>query len=294
MDNTQAGILSEENTMSRYLSFSIVSSNDVTTSLKNLISSINSEETVIGIGLSLVNSLDDINIPELTTLSAQSVNSIDIPSTPAALWCWLRGTDRGELFHRSREIETLLSQAFVLNDVTDSSTYDHNRDLSGYEDGTENPKDDEALKVAITQGSGAGLDGGSYVVVQQWVHDFDLLDEMTTEKKDDAIGRHIKDNEEFDESPESAHVKRSAQESFDPEAFMLRRSMPWVEGMDGGLMFVAFAKSFQPFEMILDRMLGKEDAIIDGIFSFTRPVTGAYYWCPPAKDGKLDLSILGL
>jgi porphyrinogen peroxidase len=294
MDNTQTGILSEENTMARYLSFSIVSSNDVASSLKSLISFINTEDTVIGVGLSLVNALGVNNTPELTIFSAQSENGIDIPATPAALWCWLRGTDRGELFHRSREIETLLSQAFVLNDVTDSSSYDSNRDLSGYEDGTENPKGSEAAQVAITQGKGDGLDGGSYVAVQQWVHDFDVLDEMTTEKKDDAIGRHIKDNEEFDEAPESAHVKRSAQESFDPEAFMLRRSMPWVEGMDGGLMFVAFAKSFQPFEMILDHMLGKDDSTTDGIFSFTRPVTGAYYWCPPTKDGKLDLSVLGL
>jgi putative iron-dependent peroxidase len=117
---------------------------------------------------------------------------------------------------------------------------------------------------------------------------------MTTEERDNIIGRHISDNEEFDEAPESAHVKRSAQESFAPEAFILRRSMPWSEGMAAGLVFVAFGKSFDAFEAILNRMLGKEDSIIDGLFSFTSPISGAYFWCPPVKDGRLDLSVLGL
>ena len=117
---------------------------------------------------------------------------------------------------------------------------------------------------------------------------------MSTEEQDNAIGRHISDNEEFDEAPESAHVKRAAQESFDPEAFVLRRSMPWVDGMDGGLIFVAFGKSFDAFEAILNRMMGNEDGIVDGLFGFTKPISGAYYWCPPVKESRLDLSQLGL
>ena len=69
--------------------------------------------------------------------------------------------------------------------------------------------------------------------------------------------------------------------------------MPWAEGMSAGLMFVAFAGSFDTFEAILHRMLGKDDGIIDALFRFTRPVTGAYYWCPPVKEGKLNLSAIG-
>ena len=293
MNNTQTGILAEENTMARYLTFSIVSESDLVSNLKELVATIDTENTVIGIGSSLVNILGK-DLPGLSIFKAQSGSGIEVPSTPAALWCWLRGTDRGEIFHRSRQIESMLSPGFALNDVIDSASYDSNRDLSGYEDGTENPQGDEAKQVAIIEGMGPGLDGGSYVAVQQWLHDFDTLGDMTTEKKDDIIGRHIKDNEEFDEAPESAHVKRSAQESFSPEAFMLRRSMPWVEGMDGGLVFVSFGKTLDPFEAILNRMLGNEDSIADALFTFTRPISGAYFWCPPIKDNKLDLSVLGL
>jgi porphyrinogen peroxidase len=137
------------------------------------------------------------------------------------------------------------------------------------------------------------MDGSSFVAVQQWSHDFNAFDAMNEKEQDDAIGRHVKDNEEFDEAPESAHVKRSAQEQFDPEAFMLRRSMPWVDGMDSGLMFVAFGHSFHAFETIMDHMIGKNDNIVDALFEFSKPINGAYLWCPPVKNGKLDLSITG-
>ena len=70
--------------------------------------------------------------------------------------------------------------------------------------------------------------------------------------------------------------------------------MPWAEGTDAGLNFVSFGKSFDAFEAVLNRMVGNEDGITDALFTFTRPITGAYYWCPPMKDGKLDLSALGI
>jgi len=117
---------------------------------------------------------------------------------------------------------------------------------------------------------------------------------MPSHQQDDSIGRRQSDNEELPEAPVSAHVKRTAQESFTPEAFVLRRSMPWAEGMTSGLMFVAFGHSFNSFEAQLKRMTGAEDSVVDAIFSFTRPVSGAYFWCPALKDGKLDLSPLGI
>lgn len=297
MSLAQPGILKEENKLARYLFFSfdpsITQETSIRSSLETLALNIDGENAVVGIGQSLVNFLGQ-DIPGLHTFEAQTGKGIDIPSTPAALWCWLRGDDRGEIFHRSRQIESLLASTFILDNVVDSFAYDTNRDLSGYEDGTENPTGEEAIETAVVKGQGPGLDGSSFVAVQQWLHDFEILNAMTTEHRDDVIGRHISDNEEFDEAPESAHVKRSAQESYEPEAFILRRSMPWSEGMEGGLIFTAFGKSFDAYEAILNRMLGNEDGISDALFTFTRPISGAYFWCPPIKDGKLDLSKLNL
>ncbi len=59
-------------------------------------------------------------------------------------------------------------------------------------------------------------------------------------------------------------------------------------------MFTAFGASFDAYEAQLKRMSGAEDGITDALFSFTRPLTGAYFWCPPLSDGKLDLTALGL
>ncbi len=292
MSLTQPGILAEETKLARYLTFSIDSEDDIDDALEALVENINVNNTVVGVGESLVKLLGE-NITDLRTLSAQTGNGIEIPSTPAALWFWLRGNDRGEIFHRSKHIESMLAPAFTLDDALDAFQYDENRDLGGYEDGTENPTGEDAIDAAIVQNKIAGLDGSSFVAVQQWLHDFDIFNDMSTHEQDNTFGRHISDNEEFDEAPESAHVKRAEQESFAPEAFIVRRSMPWAEGMNAGLVFVAFGKSFDAYEAILNRMLGNEDSISDALFTFTRPINGAYFWCPPIKSGKLDLSFLG-
>ena len=76
---------------------------------------------------------------------------------------------------------------------------------------------------------------------------------MSSVDQDNAIGRRKSDNKELEDAPASSHVKRTAQESFAPEAFVLRRSMPWAEGMRGGLNFVAFGKSFDAFEAQLKK-----------------------------------------
>jgi putative iron-dependent peroxidase len=217
-----------------------------------------------------------------------------VPSTPSALWCWLRGDDRGELLLRSRAIQRAAVPAFVIETVIDAFQYGDSLDLTGFQDGTENPKGKKAAEAGILQGQGDRLDGSSFVAVQQWVHDFDRFDAMPRDDQDNAVGRRKSDNEELPDAPASSHVKRTAQETFTPQAFVLRRSMPWADGARGGLVFVAFGKSLDAFEAQLKRMVGAEDGVVDALFKFTRPISGSYFWCPPMKDGRLDLSALGL
>jgi porphyrinogen peroxidase len=70
--------------------------------------------------------------------------------------------------------------------------------------------------------------------------------------------------------------------------------MPWVDATEAGIIFTAFGRSLDAYETILKRMIGMEDAITDAMFGFSRPITGAYYWCPPMKDDRLDLSKLDI
>lgn len=245
-------------------------------------------ELVIGLGATLVGS----QIPGLRELAQPAGARVPIPTTPRAAWCWLRGRDRGELFTRSRALARALAPALVVGEALDGFRFGTGRDLSGYEDGTENPKDDAAEHAAFLDGAGAGLDGSSFVAVQRWNHDLDRFAAMGQPTQDHAIGRRLADNTELDDAPPSAHVKRTAQESFEPEAFVLRRSMPFVDSSGQGLVFVAFGRSFDAFEAQLRRMVGAEDGIVDALFGFSRPVSGAFFWCPPVQGERLDLSAL--
>jgi putative iron-dependent peroxidase len=246
-------------------------------------------DEIVGFGLSLLHALAS-PIDGMRHLPVMSAPGIDIPSTPASLWVLLRGSDRGELLHRGRAWERELTPALELVDALDTFMYRDGRDLSGYVDGTENPTGEHAKRAALVSGRGPGLDGSSFVAVQRWRHDLARFESFSRAEQDDTIGRRLDDNAEFDAAPASAHVKRAAQESFEPEAFMFRHSMPWASADAEGLLFIAFGHSFDAFEAVLRRMIGIEDGIRDALFRFTRPMDGAYYWCPPSTAGKLDLS----
>ena len=293
MNTIQSGILAPVPRLARYLGFSLQPGADPHQAVKDLRELADGELTVVGLGESLVRALGG-SIKGLHSFPALTGKGIDIPSTQLSLWCWLRGDDRGELVHRTRELCQELEEAFSCDEVIDAFQYRDSRDLTGYEDGTENPKGDDALAAGFVQGQGKGLDGSSFVAVQMWAHDLDRFQAMEQQEQDHTFGRRISDNEEIDDAPASAHVKRTAQESFNPEAFILRRSMPWADINNEGLVFVAFGKNFAAYETLLRHMVGLDDGVTDALFRFTRPISGGYYWCPPMVKGKLDLSRLGL
>jgi putative iron-dependent peroxidase len=290
----QPGILQPIPAHGRYLSGQLRVGIDPRVVLQRLASQADGQSTVVGIGASLVRELGT-QVPGLKTFRGIDGARIKLPATPTDLLLWLRGSDRGQLLIRSRHLETLLAPAFDVTEITDAFNHDNGKDLTGYEDGTENPQDDEALAVALLPDTaGPALAGSSFVAVQRWRHHMSRFEAMSKQQQDHTIGRERDSNEELDDAPASAHVKRTAQESFDPEAFVLRRSMPWAEGNHGGLVFTAFGHSFDAFEAQLRRMSGAEDGITDALFSFSEPQTGAYFWCPPVRDGLIELRALGL
>ena len=293
MSEAQPGILGDVPRLARYITLSLTQPSAGNSALRSLADVADGDRTVVGLGEPLILALGR-RVPGLRTFPVYSGPGFAVPSTPADLWLWLRGDDRGELLLRSKAIVQAFSAAFRLESVIDAFQYGDSRDLTGYQDGTENPKGKKAVDAGILQGAGEGMDGSSFVAVQQWVHDFERFNALSTREQDDSIGRRKSDNEELTDAPASAHVKRTAQETFSPQAFVLRRSMPWAEGDRGGLVFVAFGKSLDAFEAQLRRMVGAEDGVVDALFQFTRPVTGSYFWCPPMRNGRVDLRAVGL
>ena len=283
----QGGVLAPVPAAARYLTFSLKHGGKVRRPLLALAALVDGANCVVAVGQPVIAECRRA-IDGMREFPGFSGRSFVVPSTPAALWCWLRGDDRGELLALSRRIVAALAPAFTLDSAIDGFRHGSGRDLTGYEDGTENPQGKKAQTTAVLQGAGPGLDGSSFVAVQQWLHDFQRFESMREREQDHVIGRRRRDNKEIDSAPASAHVKRTEQESFESGAFVLRRSMPWSEGERAGLMFVAFGHSFDAFEAQLCRMVGCDDGISDALFNFTRPLTGAYFWCPPLHNGRLD------
>ena len=292
MSHYQPGILATPvPPHARHMFFALESAAELPAALDKLHQLVDGKSAVVGFGESLVKALDG-RIEGLRVFPALTGVGVDNPSTQHALWCWLHGTDRGELLNRSQAFEATLAPALRLVQMTEGFRHRDGHDLTGYEDGTENPRDEAAAAAALVGAGAEGTVGGSFAAIQQWQHDLKRFHAMPSHETDDIMGRRLSDNEELDDAPISAHVKRTAQESFAPEAFVVRRSMPWIEDERAGLMFLAFGFSLDAFEAQLRRMSGLEDGITDGLYRISRPITGGYYWCPPLKDGRLDLRAL--
>ena len=286
----QAAILEPLTRVSRYLNWQLSPGADPKRALERLRALEPEQSFVVGLGSSLLLALD-AEIPGLREAPAMAGRGVSVPSTPAALWLWLRGDDTGALIQTTHRFQKLLSPDFELESSVDAFLHAGGRDLTGYVDGTENPRGDKAVSAALCSCCAQGLRGSSFVAVQRWEHRLAEFARRSPTQRDLTIGRSLSDDQEIEDAPAHAHVKRTAQESFSPEAFIVRRSMPWAQGSREGLVFVAFGHSFDAFEALVRRMLGLEDGIVDALFQFTRPLTGNYFWCPPVDpQGKLDLS----
>lgn len=288
---SQPGILAPGPRAARYLWFAVRPDHDPGPALARLARA-RAATDVVGIGAGTAQRLGG-QVPGLREPLVMAGAGVAMPATPGHLWLWLRGEDPGELLHRGDAIRDALADGFAVDAALDAFEHGGGRDLTGYEDGTENPRGAEAVSAALVDGAGPGLDGGSFVAVQIWQHDLARFRAFAAREQDAIIGRRRDDNAELSSAPASAHVRRTAQEDFDPAAFVLRRSMPWIAGTDAGLVFVAFGRSFDAFEALCRRMVGLDDGIPDALFRFTRPRTTAYFWCPPVgPDGSLDLRAL--
>jgi putative iron-dependent peroxidase len=287
----QPAVLADPPTLARSLVFRLRPKADPVPALRALRDAMPPDWGIIAIGEQLALRVGR-PIPGLRTFPAFSGPEALVPSTQGSLWVLLRADEFTSLYKHEGVVRGLLRATFAIDDAVNTFFYDGGRDLSGFEDGTANPRDEAAVAAAIV--AEGPLAGSSFVAVQRWIHDLNRFSGLTPADADNIIGRRLATNEEFEDAPESAHVKRTAQELFVPEAYIVRRSMPWSDGEEHGIEFIAYGDTLDKFEEMLRRMAGLDDGITDGLFSFSHPLTGGYYWVPPVRDGKVDLTALGL
>ena len=241
---------------------------------------------IIGLGKNALSALnmkvsDYREFPELNA-------AVEIPDTHGDLFVFIRDFEAGKVTLKFLEIKRALSACFQLELQVDGFKYlgkdgGQGHDLTGYEDGTENPVGDNA-RAAV-----ARSDGSCFVAVQQWQHDLGLFDSMPQEHKDNTIGRRLSDNKELSDAPPNSHVNRSDQGTFEIDADIIRRSLPWSNEEGEGLMFIAFCENLDRYEVQMRRMAGLTDGIIDALFTFSKIRNSAYFYCPAVNDNKLML-----
>jgi porphyrinogen peroxidase len=203
-----------------------------------------------------------------------------MPATQHDAVLWISGSAYDVVFDVSRQAIAALEPVAVVAEETSSWPYHHDRDLTGFIDGSENPTLVDAPEIALVPDGKPG-GGGSILLLQKWIHDSAAWEELAAERQEKVIGRTKPDSVELDPRPNDSHVARNDQDDF---GHIFRRNMPFGTVTEHGTMFVGFSSDQQRLVEMLKSMSGIRDGVRDALTYFTHPLTGAYYFVP-SLDG---------
>ena len=182
-------------------------------------------------------------------------------------------------FYLLRKFFAQVSEDVAVIDETYGYRYLDSRDMTDFVDGTENPKDAQREEVAIIpQGEFAG---GSYVMVQRFIHNLPSWNRLNVSAQEKVIGRTKPDSIELDDVPAASHVGRVDIKEEGKGLKIVRHSLPYgsVSG-EHGLLFIAYCNTLHNFKAMLESMYGVTDGKTDQLLRFTKAVTGAYFFAP--------------
>ena len=208
------------------------------------------------------------------------------PSTQRDLFYWIQGAGVDDVFDRMRAVDRAVRPVADLELEQAGFVYRDSRDLTGFVDGTANPKDDARFEAALVPDGAPGA-GGAFVLSQRWVHDLDAFNALPMAEQERVIGRTKPDSIELegDAMPADSHVSRTDLKVDAVAMKIWRRSVPFGSAAEMGLYFLAFACDLVRFDVQLQSMFGATgDGVRDRLTDFSRPVTGSYWFAPPADD----------
>ncbi|KAL2810344.1 hypothetical protein BJX63DRAFT_402404 [Aspergillus granulosus] len=213
-------------------------------------------------------------------------------STPGDLLFHIRSERRDLCFEFERQLMDRFGNAVHLEDETVGFRYFDARDLLGFVDGTANPVGPNVpSSVLVTSeddpSASASAPGGSYVVVQKYIHDLNGWKSLSTEQQERIIGRTKPDNVELDDAEEgkqASHKTLSTIEDDDGnEHDILRDNMPFGSPASGefGTYFIGYTRQLWVIEKMLERMfVGHPPGLHDRLLDFSRPLTGSVFFAP--------------
>jgi porphyrinogen peroxidase len=208
-------------------------------------------------------------------------------STPGDLIFHIRAKRMDLCFELATQILTRLAGAVVTTDEVQAFRYFDQRDLLGFVDGTENPTGNAAADAVFVRDEDPAFAGGSYVIVQKYLHNLDAWNSLSTEAQEKIIGRTKVSDIELDDSvkPASAHNALTTIEENGKETKILRDNMPFGRPGQGefGTYFIGYSRSPRTIERMLENMfIGRPPGNYDRILDFSTAVTGSLFFIPTA------------
>jgi putative iron-dependent peroxidase len=285
MSTAQSGIFALGTSSHAYLEFDLAAGGDAL-SLVTAMANLREPRTTLG-GVNLVSgfrpdlwrALDPDGLPAELRGFDQDVVGPDgylMPATQHDAVLWLSGSAYDVIFDTARQAISDLSPVASPADETSSWPYRHDRDLTGFIDGSENPSLLEAPDIALIPDGRPGS-GGSVLLLQKWPHDSAAWESLPVAEQERVIGRSKPDSIEMDPKPPESHIGRTDQDIFGK---IFRRNMPYGTVTDHGTMFVGFSADQRPLQVMLESMAGIPDGVRDALTRYTHATSGAYYFVP--------------
>jgi putative iron-dependent peroxidase len=208
-------------------------------------------------------------------------------STPGDLLFHIRAKRMDLCFEMATQIMVRIGEAASAVDEVHGFRYFDDRDLLGFVDGTENPRGDEAAEAALIGNEDPNFAGGSYVIVQKYLHDMAGWNALSTEAQERIMGRTKLADIELDDAvkPSSAHNALTTIVENGKQIQILRDNMPFGCAGSGefGTYFIGYSRSPRTIEQMLENMfVGRPPGNHDRLLDFTRAVTGSLFFVPTA------------
>src|SRR5438128_5867782 len=203
-----------------------------------------------------------------------------MPATQHDAVLWLSGSAYDVVFDMARAAIAALDPLASVAEESSSWPYRHDRDLTGFIDGSENPNLIDAPEFALIPEGSPGA-GGTILLLQKWSHDATAWESLPVARQEQVIGRTKDESVELEDKPADSHIARTDQERFGK---IFRRNTPYGTVTDHGTMFVGFSARQRPLTAMLENMVGLTDGIRDELTVYTTPLTGSYYFVPSTQS----------
>lgn len=208
-------------------------------------------------------------------------------STPGDILFHIRAQTMDLCFELATEVMGRLGDAVSAVDEVHGFRFFDLRSIVGFVDGTENPQGDEAIRATLVGDEDRAFAGGSYVLVQKYLHDMTAWNALTTEEQEGVIGRTKLSDIELEDSVKPAYAHNAVSKLVEDgvEIKILRDNMPFGEAGKGefGTYFIGYSRSPRTTEKMLENMfVGKPPGTYDKLLDYSRAVTGGLFFAPSA------------